>query len=237
MNNQDTIFRELKQRVFEANLLLHTSGVVKLTFGNVSEKWLFEDSYLVAIKPSGVAYEHMKPEDVVIVLPDGTPLSNALNPSSDTATHLVIYENLPHWLGVAHTHSPFATAWAQSSRSIPILGTTHADYWPTNVPCTKPMPDSDIENQYERNTGLNMIRHLHEKKSTHAPMVLVHGHGAFTFGKSAAESVEASIALEEIAQMAYYTLALNPDASPIPQRLIDKHYLRKHGTEKYYGQN
>ena len=237
MNNQDTIFRELKQRVYEANMRLHTSGVVKLTFGNVSEKWQFEDSYLVAIKPSGVAYKQMRPDDIVIVLPDGKPLPGALRPSSDTATHLVIYAELPHWSGVAHTHSVFATAWAQSGISIPILGTTHADYSPCDVPCTSAMSEVDIETQYERNTGLHLIRHLQTENSINSSMVLVHGHGAFTFGKNAEESVDTSIVLEEIAQMAYYTLRINQNALPISQKLIDKHYLRKHGAEKYYGQN
>jgi L-ribulose-5-phosphate 4-epimerase len=237
MNNQDSMFLEVKQRVYEANLRLHTSGLVKLTFGNVSEKLPFEDSYLVAIKPSGIAYEQMRPDDITIVSPDGMALPGSLRPSSDTATHLVVYEKLPHWSGVAHTHSVFATAWAQSGLSIPIFGTTHADYLPYKVPCTTAMLDENIQVKYERNTGLHLIRHLQAENSLDSPMVLVQGHGAFTFGKSAAESVEASIALEEIAQMAYYTLGINPLASQISQNLIDKHYLRKHGTEKYYGQN
>lgn len=237
MHNQDPIFNDLKERVHAANMRLHASGVVKLTFGNVSEKWPFESSYLVAIKPSGVAYERMRPEDIVMVFPNGSPLTGALRPSSDTETHLVIYEQLPHWSGVSHTHSAFATAWAQAGRSIPIFGTTHADYLPYAVPCTSAMTAADIETQYEHNTGLHLIKHLRAANCTHSPMALVHGHGAFTFGSSAHDSVDTSIALEEIAHMAFHTLAINSATAPIEQVLIDKHYLRKHGAKKYYGQS
>lgn len=238
MNNADSVFREVKERVYEANMRLFRSGLVLLTFGNVSEKFAFEDGYLVAIKPSGVAYDSMRPEDIVVVQPtSGLALPGALRPSSDTPTHLVVYQRLPHWAGVTHTHSAFATAWSQAGRSIPIFGTTHADYLPFAVPCTPSMPEDAIDGAYEHNTGLHLVDHLEQQQATDSPMVLVHGHGPFTFGKSAADSVDASIALEEIARMAHCTLSINPQAPPIAQTLIDRHYLRKHGSKKYYGQN
>ena len=237
MNNGDSTFRELKERVFEANMRLFRSGLVPLTFGNVSEKQTFEDSYLIAIKPSGVAYDKLQPENIVVVRPDGTALAGALRPSSDTPTHLLVYARLPQWSGVTHTHSAFATAWAQAGRCIPILGTTHADYLPYPVPCTTPMADADITGAYEHNTGSHLVDHLLANGFAQSPMVLVHGHGPFTFGGSGVASVDASIALEEIARMAHYALSINPQAAPIAQALIDRHYLRKHGTQKYYGQN
>ena len=237
MNNGDRAFRELKERVFEANMRLYHSGLVPLTFGNVSEKQAFEDGYLIAIKPSGVAYDKLRPEDIVVVRPDGTALAGALRPSSDTPTHLMVYARLPQWSGVTHTHSAFATSWAQAGRCIPILGTTHADYLPYAVPCTLPMAQTDIAGAYEHNTGTHLVEHLLACDAEKSPMVLVHGHGPFTFGSSGAASVDASIALEEIARMAHYALSINPQAAPIAQALIDRHYLRKHGTQKYYGQN
>lgn len=237
MNNADSIFREVKERVYEANMRLYRSGLVPLTFGNVSEKFAFEDAYLVAIKPSGVAYDRMQSTDIVVVRPDGVALPGAMRPSSDTPTHLMVYQRLPQWAGVTHTHSAFATAWAQSGLNIPIFGTTHADYLPFSVPCTAPMSDSDINSAYELNTGIHLVNHLERSLTTASPMVLVHGHGPFTFGESALDSVDASIALEEIAKMAYYTVSINPQTNPIARTLIDRHYLRKHGTQKYYGQN
>jgi L-ribulose-5-phosphate 4-epimerase len=237
MNNTDGLFREIKERVYEANMRLYRSGLVRLTFGNVSEKFAFEGNYLVAIKPSGVNYDRLQPEDIVMVRPDGNALTGALRPSSDTPTHLAVYARLPHWSGVAHTHSSFATAWAQAGRSIPILGTTHADYLPCPVPCTLPMTDADIGIAYEHNTGTQLVEHLLTAGAALSPMVLLHGHGPFTFGSSGCASVEASIALEEIARMAYYSLAINPLATTITPALIERHYFRKHGTHKYYGQN
>ena len=237
MNNEDTTFREVKERVYEANMRLYRSGLVPLTFGNVSEKYALDDGYLVAIKPSGVAYERMRPADIVMVRPDGMALPGSMRPSSDTPTHLVVYTRLKQWSGVTHTHSAFATSWAQSGLSIPILGTTHADYLPFAVPCTSEMLPADIEGMYEHNTGLHLVDHLQRTETTNSPMVLVHGHGPFTFGSSALESVDASIALEEIAKMAFHTLNINPSAPPIAQNLINRHYLRKHGAIKYYGQD
>ena len=237
MKNTDSAVGELKERVFEANMRLFRSGLVPLTFGNVSEKQAFEDSYLVAIKPSGVAYDRLRPEDIVVLRPDGKALAGALRPSSDTPTHLLVYARLPQWSGVTHTHAAFATAWAQAGRSIPILGTTHADYLPFPVPCTTPMNEVDIAGAYEHNTGVHIVEHLLGIGAAQSPMVLVHGHGPFTFGSDAVASVDASIALEEIARMAHYALSINSKAVPIMQTLIDRHYFRKHGTQKYYGQN
>lgn len=237
MNNADISLTELKTRVFEANIRLFRSGLVPLTFGNVSEKQVFEDTYLVAIKPSGVAYDQLRPEDIVVVRPDGTPLAGALRPSSDTPTHLAIYARLQQWSGITHTHASFSSAWAQAGRCIPILGTTHADYLPYPIPCTGSMADAEIGGAYEQNTGKHLVDHLIDTGAAASPMVLVHGHGPFTFGSSAIASVDASIALEEIARMAYYSLTINQGIAPISKALINRHYFRKHGTEKYYGQN
>ena len=236
-NNADTSLLELKERVYEANMRLWSSGLVPLTFGNVSEKVAFEDSYLVAIKPSGIAYDRLRPEDVVVVRSDGSALEGSLRPSSDTPTHLVVYAQLPHWSGVTHTHSTFASAWAQAGRNIPILGTTHADYLPYPVPCTAPMASADIRGAYEYNTGAHLVTHLKTEGAEQSPMILVHGHGPFTFGKDGIASVDASIALEEIARMALYALRINPYAPPLAQALVERHYYRKHGSNKYYGQN
>lgn len=237
MNNADASLGELKERVYEANMRLYRSGLVPLTFGNVSEKMAFEDSYLVAIKPTGVAYDRLRARDIVVVRPDGKALEGSMRPSSDTPTHLVVYAQLPHWSGVSHTHSTFASAWAQAGRSIPILGTTHADYLPYPVPCTAPMAPADIQGAYEHDTGAHLVAHLKAEGAEQSPMVLVHGHGPFTFGSSGVASVDASIALEEIARMAHYALSINPSAPPLAQALIDRHYYRKHGSNKYYGQN
>ena len=237
MKNDDSALGDLKERVFEANIRLFRSGLVPLTFGNVSEKQEFEDSYFVGIKPSGVAYDLLRPEDIVVVRPDGAALGGALRPSSDTPTHLSVYARMPQWSGVTHTHSAFATAWAQAGRSIPILGTTHADYLPYPVPCTLPMAEADVIDAYELNTGTHLVDHLLAIGAMQSPMVLVHGHGAFTFGISGVASVDAAIALEEIARLAHYTLTIDPKAVSITQALIGRHYYRKHGTEKYYGQN
>ena len=238
MQYSEAAFKDLKERVYEANMRLYRSGLVPLTFGNVSEKFLLEDGdYVIAIKPSGVAYEQLRPQDIVIVASNGTAAPGSLRPSSDTPTHLQVYALLPQWSGVTHTHSTFATAWAQSGRAIPILGTTHADYLPCAVPCTLPMARADIVGAYEHNTGSHMVAHLVAVGASDSPMALVHGHGPFTFGSSAAASVDASIALEEIAKSTYYALSINPTAAPISQDLIDRHYLRKHGAQKYYGQN
>lgn len=237
MNNADSALSELKERVYEANMRLYRSGLVPLTFGNVSEKMDFEGDYLVAIKPSGIAYDRLRAQDIVVVRPNGSALEGALRPSSDTPTHLVVYAQLPHWSGVTHTHSSFASAWSQAGRSIPILGTTHADYLPYPVPCTAQMAEDDIRDAYEHNTGTHLVAHLKATGAEQSPMVLVHGHGPFTFGRSGAASVDASIALEQIAEMAHYALQINPDAQPLAQALIERHYYRKHGREKYYGQN
>lgn len=237
MRNDDAALAELKDRAFAANMRLHRSGLVPLTFGNVSERMAFEDSYLVAIKPSGVAYDVLRPQDIAVVRPDGSALEGALRPSSDTPTHLAVYAGLPQWSGVTHTHSAFASAWAQAGRDIPLLGTTHADYLPFPVPCTPAMADADIAGDYEHNTGTHLVAHLKARDAAQSPMVLVHGHGPFTFGSSGSTSVDASIALEEVARMAYYALAINPAAGPLSSALVARHYFRKHGSKKYYGQD
>lgn len=219
-----------------ANQQLHRSGLVPLTWGNVSEREAFEDSYVVGIKPSGVPYERIRPRDIVVLKPTGQIVAGSLRPSSDTPTHLYLYSELPYWNGITHTHSTFATAWAQTGRDIPILGTTHADYFPRSIPCTSSMIEQEVTDQYETETGRKIVMKLREVSASHSPMVLVHGHGAFTFGNSGGSSVDAAIALEAIAQIATLCLSIHPVAKEIPQYLIDRHYSRKHGPNSYYGQ-
>ena len=237
ISNCDPFFNEVKERVYLANIELNRSGLVPLTFGNVSERFAFEDSYLIAIKPSGISYSRLRPDDIVMVERSGDALAGSLRPSSDTPTHLMLYERLSQWSGIAHTHSVFATAWAQSGKSIPMLGTTHADYFNKNIPCTPQMPSILIDDEYEKNTGAHIAECLLRVDAAASPMVLVHGHGPFTFGKHALAAVEASIALEEISKIAMYTLMLNEDCSPLQQVLVDRHYYRKNGKKKYYGQD
>lgn len=234
--NSDSSLIELKECVYEANMRLYRSGLVPLTFGNVSERITFEGGFLVGIKPSGVSYERLRVEDISVVTQEGNALPGALRPSSDTPTHLVVYQEFPHWHGVAHTHSVFATSWAQAGVSIPLLGTTHADYAPFAVPCAPPMDDRMISLEYERNTGIHLVDHLKSCNATESPMALVHAHGPFAFGKSGNDAVDSAIALENIAEMAYYSLAINPQAGQISRVLINRHYSRKHGSGKYYGQ-
>ena len=237
MDDYQATLDALRQRVFEANMRLHRSGLVPLTFGNVSEKITLGDTVLIAIKPSGVAYELMHPEDIVVLNGNGTVVDGKLRPSSDTPTHLLIYKQLPQWSGITHTHSAFATAWAQAGKAIPIYGTTHADYSRLPIPCTPVLKPQSISGDYEHNTGTAIVNHLAEKEHRDSSMVIVGGHGPFAFGKNASASVEAAIALEEIAKLAYYTVQLNPQAATLSRQLVSKHYDRKQGANKYYGQN
>ncbi|MBS6642194.1 MAG: L-ribulose-5-phosphate 4-epimerase [Clostridiaceae bacterium] len=225
---------ELKKLVYEANMQLPEYGLVTFTWGNASQ--IDRESGLVVIKPSGVEYKTMSPEDMVVVNLDGTVVEGGLNPSSDTATHLELYKAFPQIGGIVHTHSSWATSWAQSGRSIPCYGTTHADYIYGEVPCVRCLTKEEIEGDYETNTGLLIADYFKDKDVKAVPAVLCKNHGPFTWGKNAAEAVHNAVVLEEVAKMAARCEQINPDVKPAPQVLQDKHYSRKHGANAYYGQ-
>ena len=224
----------LKERVCKANLELYQTELVIHTFGNVSG--IDREEGIVAIKPSGVSYEELTPEAVVLVNLDGNVVEGDLNPSSDTKTHLVLYRNFPEIGGVVHTHSPYAVAWAQAQRAIPCLGTTHADYSPVEIPCTAMISDEAIKEDYERETGNLIVETFKHYSYKLTPMVLVASHGPFTWGATPEEAVHHSVTLEYLAKMALHTLSLNPNISPVKQSLVNKHFNRKHGKDAYYGQ-
>jgi L-ribulose-5-phosphate 4-epimerase len=228
------LLETLREEVLDANLELVRRGLVLYTFGNVSG--ISRKDGLIAIKPSGVPYESMKAQDIVIADLDGRVVEGSLRPSSDLATHVELYKRFPNAGGVAHTHSEFATAWAQARRPIPCFGTTHADYFHGEIPVTADLTPDEIAGDYEKNTGL-AIRHLFDKLGTDdIPAVLVAGHAPFCWGKSASDASHNADILESVARMAYYTVGIVGDASPISRELHDKHYLRKHGKNAYYGQ-
>ena len=223
----------LKQQAYEANISLPEHGLVTLTWGNVS---VFDRARgLVAIKPSGVAYAALSPESMVVLDLDGAVVDGACRPSSDTATHLVLYRAFPQLGGIAHTHSRWATIWSQMARPIPALGTTHADYFSGDVPCTRMLTGDEVETAYEKATGAVIVETLAGIDPLHAPAALVAGPGPFSWGEDGGKAVENAVVLEEVAMMAWHTLALNPD-SAVPQYLVDKHFSRKHGKNAYYGQ-
>ena len=224
----------LREEVLEANLELVRRGLVLYTFGNASG--IDRTKGLVAIKPSGVPYEKMQSSDIVLVDMDGKIVEGKLRPSSDLATHLILYRAFPAIGGVAHTHSRNATVWAQAARPIPCFGTTHADYFYGPIPVTEHLRGSEIEEAYEANTGHAIIKRFQGMDPLEMPAVLVAGHAPFTWGASAAEAAHNAVVLEEIAQTARHTLAVNPGAAPISQALLDKHFFRKHGAKAYYGQ-
>ncbi len=228
-------YSDLKQQVFEANMELHHRKLVVYTWGNVSQ--IDRDKSVIAIKPSGVAYEDMKPDDIVIVDLDNKVVEGKMRPSSDTRTHTHLYRHFDSIGGVTHTHSTYATAWAQAQQPIPCFGTTHADYAYGDIPCTAVMSDAQIERDYEEETGVQITDCYKDRNPLESPMVVVAGHAPFTWGKSAAQSVANAVILEEIAKMAYLTRTLKQDVKPLKQAIIDKHYLRKHGKNAYYGQN
>ena len=225
---------DLKEEVFQANLALQRAGLVVLTCGNASG--LDRERGLVVIKPSGVSYAEMRPEHMVIVDLDGQVVQGKLRPSSDTPTHLELYRNFPGIGGVAHTHSPYATAWAQAKRSLPCLGTTHADHFRGTVPVTKDLTPQALAGDYELETGRAIVAAFSNLNPHEIPAVLVASHGPFTWGPSATAAVQNSIVLEQVALMALITQGLTPDAPSISQQLLDKHFLRKHGKDAYYGQ-
>ncbi len=224
----------LREEVLEANLELVRKGLVLFTFGNASG--LSRSDSLVVIKPSGIPYDGMKPEHLVIANLDGEVVEGSLHPSSDLGTHLVLYKAFPEIGGVVHTHSEHATAWAQARRPIPCLGTTHADYFHGPVPVTDPMNAEEILSDYEKNTGHLITRAFEYLDYCSMPAVLVAGHGPFSWGKDAAEAVHNAVLLEAVAKTASLTLGINPGAQPIARELHDKHFFRKHGRHAYYGQ-
>jgi L-ribulose-5-phosphate 4-epimerase len=224
----------LREEVLEANLELVRRGLVLYTFGNASG--ISRDQNLVVIKPSGVPYEVMKPEHLVVTDLEGKMVEGSLRPSSDLPTHLVLYRAFPTIGGVAHTHSEYATSWAQARQPIPCFGTTHADYFHGPVPVTEVMADLEIDSGYEKNTGHAIVRAFEKTAYASVPAVLVANHGPFAWGPNAAEAAHNAVILEAVARMAYFTININPEAKPVGDGLHDKHYLRKHGSNAYYGQ-
>ena len=230
------MLQELKEQVYEANMLLPAYGLVTFTWGNVSagdrERGVF------VIKPSGVAYEKLTPDDMVVVDFNRKRVEGTLNPSSDTATHCELYRAFPEIGGIVHTHSSWATSWAQAGRSIPCYGTTHADYIYGAVPCVRNLTKEELED-YEVNTGRLIVDEFRKNgiDVTAVPCVLCKNHGPFAWGKDAAEAVHNAVVLEEVAKMAARCEQINPQVKPAPQELLDKHYFRKHGANAYYGQS
>jgi L-ribulose-5-phosphate 4-epimerase len=228
------LLQVLREKVLDANLELVRRGLVLYTFGNASG--IARDQGLVAIKPSGVPYETMSAEDIVVTDLNGRVIEGKLRPSSDLATHLEIYKRFPDAGGVAHTHSEFATAWAQARRPIPCFGTTHADYFHGSVPVTDELTPEEIASDYEKNTGLAITRLFDGTDNSAVPAVLVAGHAPFSWGATPEDAAHNAVILESIARMAYYTIGIASDAAPLPHALHDKHFLRKHGSQAYYGQ-
>lgn len=224
----------LKRQVFEANMDLPRYGLVTFTWGNVSA--IDRERRLVAIKPSGVAYEVMKADDMVVVDLEERVVDGRYRPSSDTATHLALYRRYPSLGGVVHTHSTHATAWAQAGLAIPALGTTHADYFFGDIPCTRALSPREVEEAYELNTGHVIIETLGDVEPLHTPGVVVYQHGPFAWGKDAHDAVHNAVVMEEVARMAWIARGINPQLKPIDSWLMDKHFMRKHGPNAYYGQ-
>ncbi len=238
------MLEELKKKVCQANLDLVKHGLVLFTWGNVSA--IDRESGLVVIKPSGVSYDNMKPEDMVVVDLDGKVVEGELNPSSDTPTHVVLYKAFPHIGGVVHTHSTYATAWAQAGEDIPNIGTTHADYFHEDIPCTRNMNKAEVFGEYEKETGNVIVETFKEINPDDTPAVLVKNHGPFAWGKDADNAVHNAVVLEEVAKMAYIAcnvhmsfnvnMGLMSNKPSMNKHLIEKHYSRKHGPNAYYGQ-
>ncbi len=231
------MLKKLKEKVCEANLQLPKYGLVTFTWGNVSE--IDRSKGLVVIKPSGVSYDVMKPEDMVVVDLDGNVVEGKLKPSSDMPTHIELYKAFPDCMGIVHTHSEWATSFAQAGIDLPALGTTHADYFHGEIPCTRNLKAREINGDYEKETGLVIAETFRNRKidPEGVPGVLVHSHGPFVWGKDCFDAVHNAVVMESVAFMAYHALQLNPDAKKISQAILDKHYNRKHGANAYYGQD
>lgn len=230
------MLEELKKEVYEANMLLPKYQLVTFTWGNVSG--IDREKELFVIKPSGVDYDKLRPEDMVVVDLNGNKVEGDYNPSSDTETHVVLYNRFPKIGGIVHTHSPWATSWAQAGRGIPCYGTTHADYLYGEVPCVRNLTEKEINEAYEKNTGVLIADEFDRPGLDYiaTPAVLCKNHGPFTWGKDAHEAVHNAVVLEEVAKMAARCEMINPKVQPAPQELQDKHYFRKHGANAYYGQ-
>jgi L-ribulose-5-phosphate 4-epimerase len=229
------MLEQLKEQVFQANLLLPKHGLITFTWGNVSG--IDRDQGLMVIKPSGVSYDDMKAEDMVVVeLETGKKVEGSLKPSSDTATHLELYKAFPNIGGIVHTHSRWATTFAQAGRGIMALGTTHGDYFYGEIPCTRKMTKAEIEGEYEKETGTVIIETFQGRDPNVMPAVLVYSHGPFAWGKDPLDAVHNAVVLEEVAFMNFHTMLLEQNIPPMQQELLDKHYLRKHGANAYYGQ-
>ncbi len=228
------MLEDMKKRVLDANLLLPKYGLVTFTWGNVSE--IDRKAGLIAIKPSGVEYDKMTADDIVIMDLDGNVVEGSLRPSSDAPTHIELYKAFSDVGGIVHTHSEWATSWAQTGLAIPCYGTTHADYFYGSIPCARSLTDDEINGEYEKNTGLVIIETFRNLDPVAVPGVLCKNHGPFAWGKDAHEAVHNAVVLEEIAKMAVHTKDILPTAAEAPQVLKDKHYFRKHGKNAYYGQ-
>lgn len=224
----------LKEQVYKANMELPRRGLITYTWGNVSS--IDRETGYIVIKPSGVDYEVLKAEDMVIIDLEGNKIEGEYKPSSDTATHLELYKAFSEIGGIVHTHSPWATSWAQAGRSIPCYGTTHADYFYGSIPCARSLTKGEIENDYEKNTGLVIIETFKEMNPNFVPGVLCMNHGPFTWGKDAMEAVHNAVVLEEVAKMAFQTEQINTHVSSAPDTIKEKHFMRKHGKNAYYGQ-
>ena len=228
------MLEELKQKVYEANMDLPHYGLVTFTWGNVSA--IDREKGLFVIKPSGVDYNLLKPEDMVVMDLNGNKVEGRYNPSSDTPTHLELYKAFPEIGGIVHTHSTYATSWAQAGRAIPCYGTTHADYFYGEIPCTRDLTKNEIDEGYEKNTGLVIVQRFTELDAMAVPGVLCCHHGPFAWGKDAAEAVHNAVVMETVAEMAFHCEQLGKDAGTISRAQLDKHYFRKHGENAYYGQ-
>lgn len=229
------MFEELKKRVLDENLRLVKLKLVIFTWGNVSE--IDREHGIIAIKPSGVEYDKLSIDDIVLLNTDGKIIEGKLNPSSDTPTHIELYRQFSKIGGIVHTHSTYATAFAQSGYSIPCFGTTHADYFYGDIPCTRALTCEETETDYELNTGRVIAQTFEGRNYLEMPAVTVKSHGPFCWGETAAQAVCNAKVLEQVAKMAYLTKCINPDAKPAEKYLLDKHYLRKHGIKAYYGQS